>query len=240
MKSMFWRSSAAALSVFLSMAVSAIGGQLTLTGSNEVVLVPPAALDTNVATMQIGVTNSQVGITPFLAGWLFRIDVSGVPFGATGDLLFQSATNPGSSYLLDGNSDDYTTSLQLSFTRVTAFDTIIFPDIDPPVPVDVPATGKYLVDLVFKAGATPPSGTFGIYAVRGFANTTWSDIDFNDYEFTNVPDAAGPGVLIGTVTIVPEPGSISLAVMASVPFMFYVARRRRRNLATMRLRQSCA
>lgn len=213
-----------AMAICLALAAaSAFAGQLTLTGSNEFVLTPPAPNATNIATMLIGVDNADVGNSPFLAGWQFRLDIDGSAFGATGDLLYQAANNPGATYVMDENSSGLFSALQNSDTRVSANDVVPNP---PANPTDVPATGTYFLSLIFKAGATAPSGKFGIYAVTGIGSTSWSDESYNDNLFTNVP-GSGASVLIGTVTVVPEPATIG-SMLAGGLLVGVLARRQLR------------
>ena len=70
------------------------------------------------------------------------------------------------------------------------------------------------------------SGLFGIYALEGAALTQWTDSNLNTQFFTNVPDGTGM-VLIGEVSVVPEPSALVLAGTAMLFGLGVTLRRRR-------------
>jgi hypothetical protein len=68
-------------------------------------------------------------------------------------------------------------------------------------------------------------GTFGVYALPGLTNTGWTDQTGTTQFFQNVPSTGSP-VLIGQVTVVPEPGCVLAVVgLAALAFARRAARR---------------
>src|SRR5690606_34111381 len=114
-----------------------------------------------------------------------------------------------------------------SATSIVATDDVL----DVFSPVIVPATGKYLLELHFNTGPTVPSGTFQVLATPGLpTNTYWAGGEafpnFSNFEFSNIP-SAGPPVVLGSITIVPEPATAVLALGSLVALRLITRRRRR-------------
>jgi hypothetical protein len=88
--------------------------------------------------------------------------------------------------------------------------------------------------------STNASGQFGIYAVNdnnlGSGDTSWANKSFVASSFTNLPDpgdtpANASFVQLGTITVVPEPGSMILAGMAGLGMCGYGWRRKKSGTA---------
>jgi hypothetical protein len=73
-------------------------------------------------------------------------------------------------------------------------------------------------------------GTFQIVALPGLGMTGWSDSNFNDRQFANVPFAAGESVPIAEVVVVPEPAGtvLALQMLVAAGILGWVRRRRMR------------
>lgn len=164
----------------------------------------------------IRVENDTSPDSDLLQGWLLRLQIvaSGT---ATGTLEFNSRALATSDYLLEGRSGGLGGSISAS--EVFGFDDdLLFTG------VEVPLSGKALFQVDF---STPDNaiGTFNIVALPGLANTQWSDGNFEDRDFANVPFGAGEPVVLATVTVVPEPSMIGLATLALGLFLVYARRR---------------
>ena len=193
----------AAILIVIAVSNSSLADNFALTGED---LTWNPLSDTS-PTFVIGIANPDNLADP-LFGWSLGLEI--VPAaGAIGSLEFASATLP-DDYLLDGRSD----GLVPPFSPP---DTTIRPIADSDsefTGIVVPASGKNLLALTF-AGSPDIQGQFQILAVPElFTGSNWFSADFeNAREFGNVPFDGDPFVL-GTVTIVPEPAGVPLAIAA--------------------------
>ncbi len=150
-----------------------------------------------------------------MAAWNLQLEI--VPnSGATGTLAFQdpaTGTPPNPPNYIFGSNG-------LGIASTNGGSTLNANDFfDPSIGsgVSVPGSpGANLLQMDFLASSTA-SGTFGIFALEGAANTLWNDSNINPQFFTNVPDGTGM-VQIGEVVIaqsaVPEPSSLVLLGLA--------------------------
>ncbi len=149
--------------------------------------------------LAISVANDTSPDSDLLQGWQLRLQIE--PVNAVGTLFFHSGDVP-ANYLLDGVSG----GLVASPGGLSLF---AFDDDETFQGVEVPASGTALINLTFDTfnGAL---GEFRLVAVPGLANTEWSDSDFNDRPFTDLPLSGGGLIELATINVVPEPGSFFL------------------------------
>ena len=84
-----------------------------------------------------------------------------------------------------------------------------------------------LADLTFTASGDA-QGTWTLYAVNQASTVTnWFDDLGNPTTFGNTPASAGSSLVLGTITAVPEPGSLTLALAAGTVGLITLRRRRR-------------
>lgn len=169
----------------------------------------------------VGIENPGGSTDPMFAwslGLLITADAS-----AIGSLEFVSATLP-ADYLLDGRSD----GLSPAFVGPTASIAPIGDTDSLFTGIVVPGTGKNLLATSFVA-SPDANGIFYISAVPDeFTGANWFSSDFeNARDFGNVPFGGGP-VVIGSITVVPEPSSLRLIgqVLAILLLLSWHCRRR--------------
>jgi hypothetical protein len=70
------------------------------------------------------------------------------------------------------------------------------------------------LDFTASAGA---SGTWNVYAVQQPVNplSFWTHSALDDFDFTNLQNGTESSLLLGTITVVPEPGSLALGVLGA-------------------------
>jgi len=168
-------------------------------------------------TMAAGTTSGGMLVTvtgdnaqDVMAAWQFQLVI--LPEGGTGTLTFQDPATgsapPPPNYVFGTNGlGIFVTNSGSSLSANDFFD----PGVGPGA---TGLTAANLLEMDFHAAAGA-SGLFGVYAVRGEANTVWTDGSMSTQYFSNVPDGTGT-VLIGEVFVtpgaqmVPAPGSLTL------------------------------
>lgn len=153
----------------------------------------------------VGVANTS-GTTDLLFAWQLGLEILSPP-GTTGSLQFNTANYP-PDYLLDGRSGGLTPV----FTGPASNIAVISDSDSQFLGVLVPAsiTGLLETDFVVSPDAR---GVFQIAVVPDeFQGASWFSSDFAARDFANVPFGGGP-VVIGSVTVVPEPSGLALAVL---------------------------
>jgi hypothetical protein len=202
---------ALALSAFSGVAY---GWQLTITGQNHVWnLADPSP------THVVGIENPTNSTDPLFA-WSLGLTIT-PDISATGTLEFATATPP-SDYLLDGRSGGLAPTFSgpaASIAPIGDTDSLF-------TGIIVPETGKNLLATTF---TTSPDalGVFYISAVPDeFTGSNWFSSDFENVRyFENVPLTGGP-VVIGSITVVPEPGTLTMVLSASGLICLWTLRRR--------------
>lgn len=150
-----------------------------------------------------------------LSGWQLTLVI--VPdAGSNGTLRFESASVPGSNYLL---STAVNFGLQTipsppntAGDTLTAFDFMVISGVDVPV-----SPGAGVLELELHA-SPDTSGKFGLFLAGGPGLTEWSDIMLNVREFANI---ASTGLTrIADVRAVPEPAIPAMLVCVSLVLLF--------------------
>ena len=191
--------------------VSADAWQLRVTGENLV-----WSRNTPSPAHFVGIENPTASADPLFA-WSLGLTITPDP-AATGLLEFAGATFP-DDYLLDGRSGGLVPAFSGPSTSISPIgdsDSLF-------TGIIVPATGKNLLATTFTA-SLDAAGTFYISAIPDeFTGSNWFSSDFqNVREFQNVSFGGGP-VVIGSVTIVPEPSTMLLVseLIAAVALLVY-------------------
>jgi hypothetical protein len=193
-----------AITLLIALTSQAHAGGLTVTASN--VIWNPVH-DPSPAVV-IAIENP--GNTPdLLFAWSLGLNITPAA-GSHGTLSFNTATLP-SSYLLDLRSD----GLVPTFTGPSASIPVIGDTDAAFLGITVPATGENLLQTSFVA-SVGASGVFQISLVpSSLQGTNWIPSDFSPRAFDNVPFGGG-SVVVGSVTLVPEPSSFDLVVQMCV------------------------
>ncbi len=202
-------------------AATAAAGDLSLSGGDFVWNPQQTASPEFV----VGVANTS-GTTDPLIAWQLGLEILPAP-GATGTLQFNSADYP-ANYLLAGRSGGLTPT----FAGPASSITVISDSDSQLVGLIVPVSGTALLETDFVA--TP--GTQGLFQLAvvpdEFQGASWFSSDFAARDFANVPFGGGP-VIIGTVTVVPEPTSLVL-ILCGVGIGSVAVLRRRKTAARNR------
>lgn len=145
-----------------------------------------------------------------LTGWQVTLDIEPLP-GATGTVEIFDVSQPAAGYLLEGSG--FGLGANRNGENLTVFDFILFAS-----PVQVPVDpGAPLFEYTLEA-STDALGGFGIYAVGRLSE--WSDSAspiIRAREYNNLPFNGG-SVLIGKVTVIPEPTSLALLGLGGLAF----------------------
>jgi hypothetical protein len=162
----------------------------------------------------------------FLFLWSLNLTVSPASPATTGDLLIVNAYAPTSNYLLQGRGDPQ--GLAPTFSGPANSIALISDSDFNNTGVDVPETGKYLLELDLQA-SSDAHGLFNIEIQPDASSSYWqelSDFDtlpFNYRAFNNLPFDSLLPVTIGTVNIsnVPEPASLVILAVALAFFSLW-------------------
>jgi len=158
---------------------------------------------TSSPVMVFGIENDTSPPTEKLYGWQLGLEI--VPeTGATGTLRFKTATVP-DSYVLEGLTSGPPPLAAPAATIPVIGDA----DLVQFTGILVPSSGKNLLQVDFDV-LPGTSGLFYIKAVPDqFNGCNWYSSDFNARDFVNVPFGGG-AVSLGSVNVVPEPGTFVL------------------------------
>jgi hypothetical protein len=167
----------------------------------------------------IGTLNT-TGTTNQLFAWQLSMRI--VPLGMTsGSLEFGSTATPSSNYLLAGAWGPAPNLTAPSATIDLIGDGVLTPE-----GVIVPGSGANLLE--FTLSARP--GTAGRFQIEAIPDPImgcgWFDSDFSTLQnFSNVPFDGQP-VALGTIDVVPEPGTMMLTCSAVATLILVAAKRR--------------
>lgn len=108
----------------------------------------------------------------------------------------------------------------------TAFTAIGFANNGPDVTTWIAGQSYNLANLTFTASGDA-QGTWTLYAVnQGSTISNWFDDFGNPTTFGNTPSTAGSSLTLGTITAVPEPASLTLALAAGTVGLLGLRRRK--------------
>lgn len=149
-------------------------------------------------------------------GTLAQADANPMPIGAFPDTIQPTLLTLAGGGTINGSTEFY----QIGMQTTVALGTLLG------------NTSYNMGKLGFTASPTA-SGTWNVYAVQqGGANyqSFWTDGSLTDSDFGNLPRGAGnSSTLLGTVTVVPEPGSVAILTAFGLALFswwrFHLARR---------------
>lgn len=192
------------------------------TGLDEVMLPNSSS-----STIVIPIFNDQVdGATPL---WAWQLELRIIPqAGSTGTVTFGSFAYPADNILTFPFpvAGPQTTTFSSTIVRVGSSD-VFFDD----GAVVVPASGKNLVALTVNS-SPDASGDFWLVAtndVTGGGSNWASSTVSGDQAFTNIPFSNDTQLVLGTITVVPEPGSLAFVGLAGGMFASALSWRRLRS-----------
>ena len=206
-------------SVFLSAALVCFAWQT--------VVATPINIDTgNLLSMSPGAnsslvlsaTNANAGssVTTF-NGWTLGLQL--LPQGgATGTLTMTGISNPttNSALTVPDTPTFINSTLNTATNGTTAYKYVGISNVDATTTTFALGQSLNLMSLAMSSSAGA-AGTWNLYAVnQSPSQSAWLDVTGLGTDYGNVPATNGTSLLVGTVTVVPEPGSMVLAGLAGV------------------------
>jgi len=209
-------------------------GNLRLIGEDKMVY--PASADATYPVM-LQVASTDTANLVELFGWQLACTLR--PFGDASGISFKSASKPSTNYVFDAVPNDFldTTEYDGSTGLPKAPDSMGpcfgFPvrveELLPLSPVTVPATGVNLLQLELLVSATA-KGRFDICIlpdpddahVGEYFGSAWDTVDGGHWAFEGQVLGGDP-LVVGSISIVPEPRSVLLLLSGVVTFIVGVA-----------------
>jgi hypothetical protein len=193
---------------------NARAGVILATSPDPLLVTSNASSTTTSGTMDVTVSSNA---SDMMSAWAVQLQITPLA-GATGSLVFQTASQGPAPYIFGGNGFGVSATITNLGSQLMAND---FDGLDGVhFSTTVPATPTNLLALTYLASAGA-SGKFGIFAepgasltqAGGIPLTYWADSNGNNPNYLNVP-GGGANVQIGEVDItlarVPEPTTLTL------------------------------
>ena len=213
---------AAALLVFLWQTVQATpisidtGKSVSMSpGANSVVLL--SATNANAGT---SVTNFN--------GWTLGLQLL-AQAGATGTVTMTGISNPAVNPALTvPDTETFSNALLTTATNgTTAYKYVGISNVDATTTTFALGQSLNLASLAVSSSSTA-SGVWNLYAVnQSPSQSAWLDVTGLGTDYGNLPAINGTSLLLGTVSVIPEPGPMLLAGLAGIVVCSVCGRRRK-------------
>ena len=213
---------AAALLVFLWQTVQATpisidtGKSVSMSpGANSVVLL--SATNANAGT---SVTNFN--------GWTLGLQLL-AQAGATGTVTMTGISNPAVNPALTvPDTETFSNALLTTATNgTTAYKYVGISNVDATTTTFALGQSLNLASLAVSSSSTA-SGVWNLYAVnQSSSQSAWLDDTGLGTDYGNLPAINGTSLLLGTVSVIPEPGPMLLAGLAGIAVCSVCGRRRK-------------
>jgi|688.fasta_scaffold150647_3 hypothetical protein len=170
-------------------------------------------------------TNSGTSVTNF-NGWTLGLQL--LPQGgATGTVTMTGITNPATNQALTvpDTPTFFNSTLNTATNGTTAYKYVGISNVDNTTTTFALGQSLNLANLAVTSSAGA-AGTWNLYAVnQSPSQSAWLDVTGLGTDYGNLPATNGTSVLVGTVTVVPEPGSLLLAGLSGVALCAAFGRR---------------
>jgi hypothetical protein len=213
---------AAALLVFLWQTVQAT--PITIDTGKAVSMSPSAN-----SVVLLSATNANAGtsVTNF-NGWTLGLQLL-AQAGATGTVTMTGISNPAVNPALTvPDTETFINSLLTTPTNgTTAYKYVGISNVDATTTTFALGQTLNMASLSVSSSSTA-SGVWNLYAVnQSPSQSAWLDVTGLGTDYGNLPAINGTSVLLGTVTVIPEPAPMLFAGLAGVVVCSLLGRRRK-------------
>lgn len=185
------------------------------------------------STLVLSATNTNAGssVTNF-NGWTLGLQL--LPqAGATGTLTMTGITNASTDQALTAPDTPtfINSTLNTATNGTTAYKYVGISNVDATTTTFALGQTLNLANLAVSSSAGA-SGVWNLYAVnQNPSQSAWLDVTGLGTDYGNLPATNGTSILLGTMTVVPEPGAVWLIGVAGPMFFALLARNRTRRVS---------
>lgn len=170
-------------------------------------------------------TNAGTSVTTF-NGWTLGLQLL-AQAGATGSVTITGISNPAvdPALTVPDTATFINAVLNSATNGTTAYKYVGISNVDNTTTTFALGQSLNLANLAVTSSAGA-AGTWSLYAVnQSPSQSAWLDVTGLGTDYGNLPATNGTSVLVGTVTVVPEPGSLLLAGLSGVALCAAFGRR---------------
>jgi hypothetical protein len=171
-------------------------------------------------------TNAGTSVTTF-NGWTLGLQLL-AQAGATGSVTITGISNPAvdPALTVPDTATFINAVLNSATNGTTAYKYVGISNVDATTTTFALGQSLNLASLAVSSSSTA-SGVWNLYAVnQSPSQSAWLDVTGLGTDYGNLPALNGTSLLLGTVTVIPEPGPMLLAGLAGVVVCSKLARRR--------------